>query len=666
MEEKNPWQIRFERERRSRKESEQLLEEKSHELWDINQGLEKEVKERTQSLQETLIIAENADRSKSEFLANMSHEIRTPLNAIIGFSSYLTTASGLSTQNLKHAHIIESSANSLMSIINDILDFSKIESGNFTVSKEETNIYEVLEHVVELFSSKAREKKIKLLLNISKNVPKYILTDGLRIRQVISNILSNAIKFTKNRGTVSLNVNLKETENEFALINFEIVDTGIGIPQNKLENIFKPFIQLEHISNKQHTGTGLGLSISSQILKLLDTKLDVKSTLEEGTTFSFNLNSKVLNQHKKSSKSDQSNLQKLNIFVNDINSSLFPYIEEYLKLFGNILYNKLSVDYDLIVFQYNGNKEELEQVRANNIEIPKLILINDNDINIEVKDNERIISLPFHPSKVYDLLSELINNKDNILIEKKKISGKDFLGKILIAEDNDPNQELMKLILDSLNIEYFVASNGLEALNEYKTNYLYYKMILMDVNMPIMNGIESFNLIRKYERENNISKTPIIALTANVIKGDKEKFLDLGMEHYLSKPIDLTELKKLIHIYLNNHNTEELPLENKRYFDENKICKGLGISEKIVKILIKRFQETIKTDMKVFEDFIKNKDIEKIKERAHYIKNSCLNMFLTEEIEILQSIETDELSFNEIDEKFNLLSKKINSYSFNN
>ena len=657
MEEKNPWQIRFERERRSRKESELLLEEKSHELWEINQGLEKEVKERTQSLQEALIIAEKANRSKSDFLANMSHEIRTPLNAIIGFSSYLSTDNKLSTQNLKYANIIESSANSLMSIINDILDFSKIESGNFTVSKEETNIYEILEHVVELFSSKAKEKEIKLLLNISKNVPKYISTDGLRIRQVISNILSNAIKFTSNKGTVSLNVNLKETKNEFLLINFEVVDTGIGIPQDKLKNIFKPFIQLEHVSNKQHTGTGLGLSISSQILKLLGTKLDVESTIDEGTTFRFDLKSKILNQYKESSKYHELKLQKLNIFVYDINSNLFPYIEEYLKLFGNIFYNKLSVDYDLIVFEYNDNQQELEKIRAENIKIPKLIISYDNDVNIKLKDNEKVISLPFHPSKVYDLLSELINSKDNLIIEEKEPSNKNLIGKILIAEDNNANQELMKLILDSLNIEYLVASNGLEALNEYKTNYSSYKMILMDANMPVMNGIESFNLIREYEKENHLSTTPIIALTANAIKGDKERFLDLGMEHYLSKPINVTELKKLINIYLNSNMRKE-----KCNFDEKKICKELGVSENIVKLLIKRFKETIKTDMKEFEVLIQSKDIKQIKEKAHHIKNSCLNMFITEEIKILQSIETDTLSFDEMNKKFDLLSKKLNSY----
>lgn len=548
-EEKSPWQIRFERERRARKESEALLEEKSLELWRANQKLEIEVEERTESLREALIKAEKADRAKSDFLANMSHEIRTPLNAIIGFSQFLNKSDDLNEQNSKYASIIESSANSLLSIINDILDFSKIESGNFEISKEECNIHEICENVVELFSQKTKEKHIELNFSMDKTIPKYIITDGLRIRQVLSNLLSNAIKFTNERGKISLLVsNIKENKN-IHTIKFEVEDTGIGIPEDKLLSIFKPFIQLENVSNKQNVGTGLGLSICSNILKLLDSKLDIKSQVDIGTKFSFELNVEAC--------------------------------------------------------------------------------INAESISFEVRKQEQ---------------------KDNLI------------GKVLVAEDNEANQELMKLVLTEIGIDATIVSNGQEALDTY-TNNSNFDLILMDINMPKLNGIEAFYLIRDYEEKNDVKETPVVALTANAIKGDKERFISLGMNHYLSKPINVNEFKKIASLYLNCNDIQEETNSNKPFeenkYDAKKISEKLGISESICTMLINRFKTSINKDLEELKDFAKTKQLKEMKEKAHYIKNSCLNLDLKEEIEVLQELETSDLNKEEIENKIQELEKSL-------
>ncbi|WP_417333360.1 ATP-binding protein [Halarcobacter sp.] len=433
IEEQNPWKKRFERERNARKESEALLEEKSIELWQINQDLEKEVEKRTKDLESALIEANKAHKAKSDFLANMSHEIRTPLNAIIGFAQYLSKSEKLDTKDSKYASIIETSAVSLLSIINDILDFSKIENGNFEIFKNKCETYKLCKNVVELFSQKMGEKYIDFNFNFDENIPKNIVTDEVRLKQVISNLLSNAIKFTQEEGSITFNVKLIEKNDNLALLLFEIIDNGLGIPKEKIEAILTPFIQLENVTNKQHVGTGLGLSICNNILKLLDSKIEIESEENKGSKFSFYLECNI---------------------SSELEEELDEYVEEE---------------------NYNIN--------------------------------------------------------------------------VLLAEDNSANQELMKLVFEELKLNLTIATNGFDVIEKYIHNPNLYDIILMDINMPEINGIEAYKEIRAFEKKKSLNSTPIVALTANAIKGDKERFIDLGMNDYLSKPIKLPELKTLLSKY---------------------------------------------------------------------------------------------------------------------
>ena len=365
------------------------------------------------------IRAKQASKSKSEFLANMSHEIRTPLNAILGFIDLLKEKEK-DKEKLQYIKTIHSSSVSLLGIINDILDFSKIESGNMEIDKIDFNVEEEFKTLIDLFRSKASEKSISLVLNMDPNMPSALHSDPLRIKQVIANLISNALKFTPRNGKVVVNIRYK---NERLFVS--VSDTGIGIPKDKQKEIFKAFSQAESSTTRKYGGTGLGLTISSRLISLLGGTLKVQSKEGEGSTFMFEIDVKV----------------------------------------GK--------------YQRDADKEEI--------------------------------------------------NLDHIKNRK-----------ILLVEDNKANQMFMSLILKKFGLIYDIANDGLEAIKAFENSK--YDLILMDENMPNLNGIEATKTILKIEKDKNLPHTPIVALTANALKGDREKFLDAGMDEYLTKPVSKDKL----------------------------------------------------------------------------------------------------------------------------
>lgn len=378
--------------------------------------------------------AEIAEKAKSTFLANMSHEIRTPLNSIIGFSNILCEAD-LNEINLKHSKIISRSATSLLEIINDVLDISKIESGKLELVEDSFSLSEFIKNIVDLFSIRASEKNINFEYCLDERVPNYIFGDETRLRQVIFNLLSNAIKFTKSSGKVHFCINLIEQSKDLVKINFKIEDTGIGISADNIEKIFKPFSQADDRISRDYGGTGLGLTICSDIIKLMNSRIKVDSTLGKGSSFYFDLEFKIDNSEIK--------------------------------------------------------------------------LIEDKHLDVLVQNSN-----PMH---------------------------------ILVAEDNTNNILLIEILLENLNASFVITQNGEEAFEEFKKSN--FDLILMDVNMPIMDGLTATKLIKAYEKENNLKNTPIVALTANSIVGDREKYLANGMDDYLSKPIIFDDLKQILHKY---------------------------------------------------------------------------------------------------------------------
>ena len=366
-----------------------------------------------------------ASKSKSEFLANMSHEIRTPLNAIMGFIELLKEKEE-DKEKQKYLDIVNSSSKSLLGIINDILDFSKIESGKFEIDNIDFNPISEFKVTKKLFKAKTDEKNIHLHVSYNE-LPKSLYGDILRIKQVINNLISNAVKFTKSGKNIYLDI---EYSNE--KLNVFVKDEGIGISKEYQNNIFEAFTQEDSSTTRKYGGTGLGLTISHRIVKLLGGELKLKSEVDVGSEFYFSI----------------------------------P------------------------------------------VELGKNI--------VKDEENEKIIDF----------------NKKNILL----------------VEDNMANQMFMKVILKKMNINFDIASDGLEAVEMFKQEK--YDAILMDENMPNMGGIEATKHILEYEKENNIIHTPIIALTANALKGDRERFLSAGMDEYLTKPLDKKRLYEVLNSFL--------------------------------------------------------------------------------------------------------------------
>jgi osomolarity two-component system sensor histidine kinase NIK1 len=585
---------------------------------------------------ESQLRAKRADEVKSTFLANMSHEIRTPLNAILGFSSILEKNTELSKESRKQAKVIQTSASSLLEIINDILDISKIQSGKFDISIEETDLYYITENVVELFSKKANEKHIKLIFNLDYKIPLCIMADGGRIRQVLSNLLSNAIKFTQEHGSVYINIDLIEQKDDSALIRFDVIDNGIGIPKEKLNHIFEPFIQVDHKSNRLYEGTGLGLSICSHIIKSFNSRIDIESHVGRGTKFTFDIEFETCQKliHERGEFLDH-----LNFKVSDEKSELFHFIKRYASIFG-VLNKDKDIKDDVAIYSFSSF-EELEQYRENN-NTPMLVLFEyeNQEKEIEQKENEVFISLPFYASKVNDALQELLKENTPSLKNEDINEMNTYKGKILVAEDNLANQELITYVLDSFNLDFDIRANGLETVNSYRNDSTY-DLILMDINMPILDGVGAFKQIREFEKNSKIAETPVIALTANAIKGDKEKFLSLGMDGYLSKPINTRELSSIFEIYLKgNLNKKKAHVS----VDLEKIASKLGITQNIASLLTNKFKEDISKDLEELKQNIDEEEQLKIASKAHYIKNSALNLCLDDIVKILEKLEYEDLA----------------------
>jgi PAS domain S-box-containing protein len=382
--------------------------------------------------------AEDANKAKSDFLANMSHEIRTPLNGIIGFSDLLKNTN-LEDIQKHYMNTINNSAHSLMGIVNDILDFSKIESGKLELEVQKYNIVDLCSQIIELLKYDSNIKNIELKLNISDTVPKFLWLDSLRIRQILINLLSNSVKFTE-RGTVELSVTLEDQlDIELSRIRFNVIDTGIGIEKEYQEKIFEAFSQGDNSTTRKYGGTGLGLTISNQLLRLMDSKLELKSDYTKGTEFYFDL-----------------------------------------------------------------------------------ILRSSNEIDgIADKPNE--LDVPSTP-----------NIKFNYGQENYKI---------LLVEDNKINMLLAKTLVKQIvpNVSIYEAENGKIAVENFEI--IRPDLILMDVQMPVMNGYEAAAAIRKLRTGAHI---PIIALTAGTVIGEKEKCLEAGMNDYASKPIVKDALENVI------------------------------------------------------------------------------------------------------------------------
>ncbi|HEV8084023.1 MAG TPA: two-component regulator propeller domain-containing protein [Chitinophagaceae bacterium] len=504
--------------------------------------------------------AEQANQAKSVFLATMSHEIRTPMNGVIGMSSLLAETS-LTEQQRDYTNTITTCGESLLNVINDILDFSKIESGNMELETEDFNLRGCIEDVLDIFGTKAAIAGIDLIYKIDDDVPIQIVGDDLRLRQILTNLVSNAMKFT-HKGEVFVGVHLIQLNGSKNItLHFEVRDTGIGIPKEKLNRLFKSFSQVDSSTTRKYGGTGLGLAISDKLVNLMKGNFNVVSEAGTGSTFSFTIQTavgtKVLKAYTQYNMAD---LQNKKILVIDDNMTNLAILKSQLELWKlipvlansgerglNILANDNEIDLVLTDMQMPemDGIELAQNVRKQFPSLP-LILLSSVGEDYNKHNPGLFTSILNKPVRQHILSRNILNAlqpQNNSVSPDKNIQEKlpgNFSEKypleILVAEDNPVNQKVILYILNKLGYKPCLAENGAIAVD--KVREIKFDIILMDMQMPEMDGIQATQFIR-----HNLESQPIIiALTANTMEGDQEACLNAGMNDYISKPVRLEEL----------------------------------------------------------------------------------------------------------------------------
>ena len=512
----------------------------------------KDLEDITKKAKESEEEAHIANEAKSQFLANMSHEIRTPLNAIIGFSDILSN-SNMESGDKEKAEIISKSAKALLNIINDILDISKIESGKYEISKTNFDLKELLDQIVQLYAVNTKQKSIRFLYTLDETIPNFVFSDETKIKQVLSNILSNAIKFTPENKKVTFSVKLLDLKNNIAKVRFSVKDEGIGISDKNQKNIFEPFSQADGTISRKYGGTGLGLAISLNIIKMLGSEIKLISRENEGSLFYFDLDLVVQDVNKIDNKKLKYDFAICNIM--DDPENIRNHLINTVKYFGRIHQGDEDIEscenIDLIFCfgdpqLYDKLSRRKERFNCPVVYVGNMEKINNNNIMKPLMDY--FLDVPIYGSKVFNIIAESKLTKNHIQKVESKIEHKEnFSGRILVAEDNPNNQLLIKIILQKLGLEVVLVENGKLAVEKYENEN--FDLIFLDINMPIMDGLTALKIIR--EQEQKLQKhTPIIALTANSINGDRERYIDEGMDNYLSKPFDRNQLINILSLYL--------------------------------------------------------------------------------------------------------------------
>ncbi|WP_207535951.1 response regulator [Desertivirga arenae] len=505
--------------------------------------------------------AEKANRAKSTFLATMSHEIRTPMNGVIGMANLLSSTK-LDKEQEEYLEIIKTSGSALLELINDILDYSKIESGSMELEQHDFNIRTCVEEVMDLFSIKAATQGLDLIYQVDPAIPNSLIGDSHRLRQVLINLINNALKFTPD-GEVFLKLSLLKFEDGKAKVLFEVKDTGIGIPEDKIGRLFKAFSQVDSSTTRKYGGTGLGLVICDKIVQLMGGEITVKSTLGVGTTFSFivncststkgqlhyanlntksNENKKVLlvddNKHYLEVLKHQLGQWKLEVAVAGSGAEALALLDTNSE-YSLVITDKLMPEMDGV--------ELAQKIKEKIPAIPIILLSAVGDENRSKYPHlfSSVLTKPVKESQLYSTLQiELKGNSGGKKQEVKLSQGleltadfaKEYPLSILLAEDNLINQKLALRVLGKLGYHIDIAGNGVEAVGMAQEKL--YDLILMDVLMPEMDGLEATRIIRSGTQR----QPHIIAMTANALPEDKEACFAAGMDIYISKPFKMDEL----------------------------------------------------------------------------------------------------------------------------
>ena len=544
------------------------------EVRELNTNLERRVEERTAELEKAVTelrtakeAAEDSNRAKSEFLANMSHEVRTPMNGIIGMTE-LALDTQLTNEQHEYLEMVKTSADYLMAVINDILDFSKIEAGKMDLDPIDFNLRDHLDDTVNALALRAHSKGLELACHVLADVPDGLIGDPGRLRQILVNLIGNAIKFTA-EGEVVMHVEKQSQENGEVCLHFAVSDTGIGIPTDKMDRLFKAFSQVDMSTTRKYGGTGLGLAISSQLVQMMNGKVWVESEDNKGSTFHFTARfgvSKDLSPRR--SPAGLAKIQGLSVLVVDDNATNCRILQELLSGWG-LKPIIVQSGKEALTAMHNAHKEGepfamvlldnmmpemdgftlAEQIRQHPELVGATLMMlssgdrRENAARCHELGMEAYLTKPIRRA---ELLSTILTAAH--AVPSKEISATTSphsIGRcrtslrLLLTEDNLVNQRLAMRLLEKRGHSVVIVGNGREAVEILHQQS--FDVVLMDVQMPEMDGFEATKLIRARERDTG-GHVPIVAMTAHAMKGDRERCLEVGMDGYISKPLNPTEL----------------------------------------------------------------------------------------------------------------------------
>ena len=501
-----------------------------------------------------------ANQAKDLFLANMSHEIRTPLNGIVGFTQLLKSTDPTPEQE-EFITVIEHSSDNLLNIVNDILDLSKIKADKIELESIPFDPIEKFESAIESYGARAAEKDIELGVYIDPTLPATLMGDPTKISQILVNLVSNAIKFTGMTGNVDVSIEkVSETDKDISL-KFAVSDTGIGITEEQRKVIFDAFSQADVSTSRKFGGTGLGLAISGKLVSFMGGELDIESEEDKGSTFFFTLILKKSEQKLLREKPDMHTIH-IGYMVPDMriaramDENLRAYVEytgaQFTVYEGKALLGMDSSDLPDILFINHRYCKRADELEAYVDLDTKTVVVTTGELKGKLEDIEekidRVFYKPVNLSKTLKSL-EILNKGSRKSNVEHDYKNKERFENIhaLVAEDNAINQKLIQNVLEGLGVDVTLANNGEEAVSLRRQNE--YDIVFMDIQMPVMGGIEATQQILEFEEKNRRHHVPIIALTANALHGDREKYIEAGMDNYASKPIDLDDIRRLIGEY---------------------------------------------------------------------------------------------------------------------